>query len=509
MMVSIRNILSTLFFFLLSIQISSAYILENKKIKIEFDNKSSDISNWIILDKSLSLHHKLIEENISSFKLIGKINDIKLNDWIKKTNGWKKIQNPKNIIFELKDDKLPFELKKFWKFETDSYKVDFRIEILSKKKLEEIDLQLVLGPGIGEKFVEEFGISENIYSFTELIYKNDSIQTKRINSEKEVFEIDDYENLNWTGLHSRYFSFIIIPKKKFRNIQLFVNKEDVLSNTSLNSSLRLKLAIPSLEKNEKYENSFEIFGGPKTKKALAEFSLEDILFSSLWTWMRWLILLVMSILYFINNYFLNWGISIIVLAIIVRIIIYPLANKAIISQKRFTKINNIIQPQISEIKMNYKGGEQSERILKIYEKYNISPLEGLKPLATVAIQIPIFIALFHLLGQAFEFQYSSFLWIESLAEPDKFLKLKTNLPFFGSYINLLPFLMSLTNLLSIKIGSMQKTSDNKNSIGQITILCLMTLGFFLLFYSFPSGMVLYWTMSNILHLIHILLTKTR
>lgn len=134
-MVNIKITLSTLFFFLLSIQISSAYVLENKKIKIEFDNKSSNILNWTILDKSIPLPRKLIEENISSLKLTGKIDGIKLNDWIEKTNGWKKIQNSKSIIFELKDNKLPFEIRKFWKIESDNYKVDFGIEILSKKNL--------------------------------------------------------------------------------------------------------------------------------------------------------------------------------------------------------------------------------------------------------------------------------------------------------------------------------------------------------------------------------------
>ena len=112
-MVNIKITLSTLFFFLLSIQISSAYVLENKKIKIEFDNKSSNILNWTILDKSIPLPRKLIEGNISSLKLTGKIDGIKLNDWIEKTNGWKKIQNSKSIIFELKDNKLPFEIRKF------------------------------------------------------------------------------------------------------------------------------------------------------------------------------------------------------------------------------------------------------------------------------------------------------------------------------------------------------------------------------------------------------------
>ena len=113
----------------------------------------------------------------------------------------------------------------------------------------------------------------------------------------------------------------------------------------------------------------------------------------------------------------------------------------------------------------------------------------------------VFIALFHLLGQTFELKEANFLWIESLAEPDKFLSIGKEIPFFGNYFNLLPFLMSITNLLSIKLNSINP-SENKTDIKQNIILGIMTFGFFLLFYSFPSGMVLYWTMANILHLVY-------
>ena len=109
--------------------------------------------------------------------------------------------------------------------------------------------------------------------------------------------------------------------------------------------------------------------------------------------------------------------------------------------------------------------------------------QSLKPLIGLAIQIPIFIALFHLLGQTFELKEASFLWIQSLAEPDKFLSLGKEIPFFGNYFNLLPFLMSITNLLSIKLNS-TNSGENKADMKQNIILGIMTIGFFLLFYSF-------------------------
>ena len=144
----------------------------------------------------------------------------------------------------------------------------------------------------------------------------------------------------------------------------------------------------------------------------------------------------MVVLYWINNFIFNWGISIIILSILVRVVIHPIAKKAIQSQQEFAKLQDIMQPQIKEIKKNYKGGEQSERILNIYEKYNTSPLASFKPLLALGIQIPIFIALFHLLGQTFELKEASFLWIDSLAEPDKLFSLGREIPFFGSYFNL-------------------------------------------------------------------------
>jgi len=506
-MTVIKIILFSFTFFWITLFISTSYSSEyiSDRLQIKFDKENAKLLHWKVLNESMSLPHELLKENKSNFGLEGTINGHKLDYWVQNAGGWDTIQNLDEIIFELKSDNIPFELKKYWKFYPNSYQADLSFKFFAKKNLKDINLYLNLGPGIGEKFIDGLGISGSTYSFTEFIYNTGEIQTKKLENKNEVFLLDKIENPKWVGLHSRYFLFILKTTDKFSDVKLYINNAINEKNISLDSKLKIFLPLSSLKKNKKHISSFQLFGGTKTKNDLSISSLENILFESLWNWMRYIVLGIMAILYWINSFVFNWGISIIILSVLVRIVIHPIAKKAIQSQQEFAKLQDIMQPQIKEIKKNYKGGEQSERILNIYEKYNTSPLASFKPLLALGIQIPIFIALFHLLGQTFELKEASFLWIDSLAEPDKFFSLGREIPFFGSYFNLLPVLMSLTNLLSIKISSVT-SDDNKTHVGQNISLGLMTLGFFLLFYSFPSGMVLYWTMANVLHLGYCLIT---
>ena len=111
----------------------------------------------------------------------------------------------------------------------------------------------------------------------------------------------------------------------------------------------------------------------------------------------------------------------------------------------------------------------------------------------------MFVSLYHLLGQTFELRDASFLWIKTLAEPDQLFSWGVDLPVLGAYFNLLPVLMTLTTLLSIKVASVSgaKTSTSENIVSLI-----MGLVFFVLFYSFPAGMVLYWTSVNVFQMLH-------
>ena len=227
--------------------------------------------------------------------------------------------------------------------------------------------------------------------------------------------------------------------------------------------------------------------------------LNTLLFSGLWGWMEWLCLGLFRLLAFIHYVVPDWGLSIILLALIVRIVLYPLSKKAMTSQLEFVAAQKEMLPELQEIKKTYKGGEQSERILQLYKAHHVSPFAGLKPLGIVLIQLPILIALFQVLGTAEELRDAGFLWIDSLAQPDKLFAFGFNIPLLGNYFNILPVLMAGFTLLSFKLAP-APTAEKKEQGLQNVFLIAMTLMFFFLFYSFPAGMVLYWTFANIFHI---------
>ncbi len=498
-----------LLFFLSSLSsVTFGTEFQNKKMIIKFNNQSAKISSLKILNESMTEPYEMLSENKSNFGLEGTIGGHDLEFWTNKAGGWKIIQKSDEIIFQLKSQNIPFELNKFWKFNLNSYEFDLSYELTPKINLINTNLYVLLGPGIGEKPKKGFGVTDTSYSYTDLIYKTNEVKTKRLSNKNDSFIIKKDKELQWAGLHSRYFLFLFKLNDNFSEIHLNISNIYHEDNLSLNSSLKINLPFSNLNKNNKYKNSFQIFAGTKTKIDLSASDTEEVLFFSLWDWMRYLIFATMTVLYWINNFISNWAISIIILAVLIRIALQPIAKKAIKSQEDFAKLQKVIEPQIKVIKDQFKGAEQSERILNIYNKHKTSPLAGLKPLIVIGIQIPVFVALYHLLGQTFELKEANFLWINSLAEPDKFFKLENEIFFFGSYFNLLPVLMTITNLLTIKLNSLT-TDDNKNNFSQNLILILSAVGFFMLFYSFPSGMVLYWTVANFLNLGYIFIYKKK
>jgi YidC/Oxa1 family membrane protein insertase len=264
----------------------------------------------------------------------------------------------------------------------------------------------------------------------------------------------------------------------------------------------LDIGLKTLLPGSKIERNYKVYAGSKSKENLVgnDYDFSELLFPELWHWMRTLSFALLWMLEFIYKLIPSWGFAIICLAVCVRLLMYPLAQRSLKSQQAFMAVQKAMGPELAEIKKNYKGGEQSERILQLYEQHNISPMAGLKPLLLVLIQIPIFVALFNVLGQVFEFRDASFLWIDTLAEPDKLFSLGFEIPLLGAYFNLLPVLMAVSTLLMIGMSS-PPSADGETRKRKPWGLLLMTFGFFILFYPFPSGMVLYWTMANVLHLV--------
>jgi len=164
--------------------------------------------------------------------------------------------------------------------------------------------------------------------------------------------------------------------------------------------------------------------------------------------------------------------------------------------------HSLLKPELDEIKQSYKGEEAHKRVLKVYEKHGVSQLYTFKSAAGFLIQIPVFIAAFDMLAENIALNEIAFLWVSDLAKPDHVLELPFVLPFFGGWLNLLPFLMTALSALAAWLQA-EDTLTAELQRQQSIRLYLMSAAFFLLFYTFPAGMVLYWTSSNLFHLLKV------
>ncbi|MFK7909492.1 MAG: membrane protein insertase YidC [Akkermansiaceae bacterium] len=185
-----------------------------------------------------------------------------------------------------------------------------------------------------------------------------------------------------------------------------------------------------------------------------------------------------------------WGLSIIALTILIRIVIWPLHNKSTRTMKRMSKL----QPLMKDLREKYKDNPQklNQETMKLYKQYQINPMGGCLPMF---LQIPIFFGYYRMLQYAVELRGESFLWVEDLSMPDTLytLDLPFSLPLLGDQlpINILPILMAVTMVLQMKM------TPNTGDKMQRRIMMFMPLMFFFFCYNFASALALYWTTQNI------------
>jgi YidC/Oxa1 family membrane protein insertase len=222
--------------------------------------------------------------------------------------------------------------------------------------------------------------------------------------------------------------------------------------------------------------------------------------------MRWLSIGLLFIFDSLLKISGNVVLSIVALSICVKIIISPLFKIANKWQKKVNEQNALLQPRLIEIRSKYKGEEQNKQTFALYKELGINPLYSLKSLLSAAIQIPVFFAAYHMLSEHIALMGVSFLWISDLSFPDHAIRLPFGLPYFGDYLNILPFIMT-----SITFAASWLHTDHSLSSAlrkkQRSNLYMMAALFFILLYTSSSGMVIYWTMNNLLAFFSTLIEK--
>lgn len=253
-----------------------------------------------------------------------------------------------------------------------------------------------------------------------------------------------------------------------------------------------KILIPNGEiaANASLVRTHQIYIGPKKYSVIRKFApqsgeIMDFGFS------KWLCVCMLPLLNFFNLIFRNYGVAIIVLTILVRLIFWPLTRKSNESMKKM----GAIQPQIKELQAKFKDDPQKlqQETMKLYRENNVNPMASCLPML---VQIPVFIALFVVLRSATELRFAPFLWIRDLSEPENLLAgLIPGVP----ALNILPFVMAGTMFLQSKL-----TPSMGDPQQQKMMMWMMPLMMFFMFYTMPSALLLYWSVSQLLAIVQLL-----
>jgi len=347
--------------------------------------------------------------------------------------------------------------------------------------------------------------------------KNSTLIEALIKSPSLVISEKVQENYTFYGLASYYnnVGHYVVADNETRKIDggesielkqaqwlIIAGRHNVLLIKAMGLSLRLDGSTLVLDNPEILNHSGSV-AKLVTKSELASIApeLDKIRYIHLWSALAWLTKLVETSLVGVQLHLVSdWGLAIVVFSVLLKILLLPLGVMTVRFQRRASKVQTLLEPQLASIKTNYDGEEAHSRLIAAHKEAGVSPFFTLKPVLGSLVQVPILVAVFNALGEMPQLDAHSFLWIESLAYPDTLGHLSFGVPMFGDTISLLPFIMTVVTLYSTIIYKNRHSTELAIK-RQKRNLYLMAAGFFILFYPFPSAMVLYWALANILQTI--------
>lgn len=289
--------------------------------------------------------------------------------------------------------------------------------------------------------------------------------------------------IEWMAYESGYFMSAVVPDdQRGGSFKGHVLPSGVVEATYIAPSI-------TLEPLDRASSRFVLYMGPRELDILRQlgkrldlainFGFFDIIAKPLLYTLR-----------FFNRHVHNYGIAIIILTILIKIIFWPLTHKSYKSMKEMQKL----QPLMAKIKEKHKNNkEQMQReLMALYKTYKVNPMGGCLPMI---IQIPVFFALFRILGNSIELRHAPFmLWITDLSAPDRLFSFPFKIPFMSP-----PYgIPVLTLLMGASMFIQQKMTPTPGDPSQAKIMMFLPIIFTVMFINFPSGLVLYWLINNVL-----------
>lgn len=491
--------------------------LENEVLKVEFSTLGAQIKDVILKGEEYTRYAP--EERSEQVRMFdSEMTNFDMEFYFK--NGYKSVQvNTSEFVFAVEpvvnnqtSQQLAFRLNvnegSAIRFvytlyneqapERD-YLIDFNIEFVEMGQLMANQTSVKID-WKSRTFQNEKGFkNENMY--TTLAYRfpgEDAIEELGMSEDSK--DEQESTSINWIAFKQQFFSSVLIAHDNFSNADMSFMTEQPSSDYV--KQFTAEATLPYTPQTESFNLGF--YYGPNKYAILKkvvdnkgeELQLERMipLGWGIFGWVnRWFVIPVFDLL---RQFNLNFGIIIIILAILVKVIILPLTYKSYVSMAKM----RVVKPELDALAQKYPRQEDAmkrqQATMELYKKAGINPMGGCIPML---IQMPIIIAMFRFFPASIELRGQHFLWADDLSSYDSIVDLPFNIPFYGDHVSLFALLMTIALFIFSYVNYQQTASSSPQMPGmKFMMLYLMPLMMLFWFNDYASGLCFYYFIANLI-----------
>jgi len=492
---------------------NSFYILENELVKVKISKKGGKICSVQLKKYKTSNASPLIlsDEDSTKFGIVFFANNktISTNNLYFSPFWFDNRLKEKDSLSVKGDDSLSFAMRLYP--DNSSYKKDKYIEFLYTLKgnsyllgykINFVGMQDIMASNTDyltlewkSKLLSQEKSLKNELATTNIFYKYYKEDVDNLSSRKDDKDFLKTK-IKWISFKQQFFSSVLISDNSFLDAEI-ETKTDESSDSSL-KTMSAKISIPYLQSSD-YTVSTRFYFGPNKYKILKKIDLDlERMIPLGWGFflMAWINrFAVIPVFNFLEGFNINYGIIILILTILLKTVLFPIAYKTYMSSAKM----RVLKPEIDVISAKFPKKEDAmkkqQATMALYKKAGVNPMAGCVPML---LQFPILIALFRFFPAAIELRQQGFLWADDLSSYDSVLNLGFNIPFYGDHVSLFTLLMTVSTIFYTKINNQQMGASSTQMPGMKMMMYLMPVMFLGIFNNYASGLSYYYFLANII-----------
>jgi YidC/Oxa1 family membrane protein insertase len=333
--------------------------------------------------------------------------------------------------------------------------------------------------------------NEENYSTINYKYYQDEVTGLRLRQSKEIEKTDITTKLSWISFQDQFFSTIILTNDFFLNAS--VSSTRTLTSKKYLRYYTSEVGIPFKNSTSNSIN-MKLYYGPNSIPILKKegLQLEKVVFlgKNIIGWIsRFAIIPIFN---WLNHFIRNFGLIILILTIIIKVVLFPLTFKSYQSQAKM----QVLKPMVEELGKKFPKKEDAmkkqQATMDLYKRAGVNPMGGCLPML---LQMPILFAMFRFFPVSIELRQEHFLWATDLSTYDSILTLPFTIPMYGNHVSLFTLLMTASTLLTMKMTGSSPGSDQP---GMKMMMYMMPVMFMLILNNFSAGLTYYYFLANML-----------